>query len=298
MTSVSIVMANFNREAFIAIAIESVREQTWTDWELLVVDDGSTDASCSIAERFASQDPRIRVHRQSNGGQARARNTGIAGTRAPLVCFIDSDDVWMPKKLERQIAAMSDPSIDVLYGEENLIDERGDPVPESKMTRHSGSVWRELLADNFITFSTAMVRRAALDRVGGFDTEIRRADDYDLWLRLSVFANFQYRPEVWGLYRVGTQQISRDKTGRLASNERILKRFLDENPDLAGPEVVRSTWCRFHARQARSLAASGQRLRAMQAAAKSLCWDPRQPYGWRALARAALQDHWTIKATK
>jgi len=288
MTSVSIVMANFNREAFIAIAIESVREQTWTDWELLIVDDGSTDGSCSIAERYASLDPRIRVHGQSNAGQARARNVGIAGTRAPLVCFIDSDDVWTPPKLERQIAFMSDPSIDVLYGEEDLIDERGNPVPEIKMTRHAGSIWRALLADNFITFSTTMVRRAALERVGGFDAEIRRADDYDLWLRLSVFANFQYRPELWGFYRVGTRQISRDKTGRFASNERILRRFLDENPDLAGREVVRSTWCRFYARQARSLAASGQRLRAMQTAAKSLRWDPRQPFGWRALARATL----------
>jgi glycosyltransferase involved in cell wall biosynthesis len=247
-------MANFNREAFIAIAIESVRRQTWTDWELLIVDDGSTDDSFSIAQRLASQDQRIRVHRQSNAGQARARNVGIAGTHAPLVCFIDSDDVWTPTKLERQVAIMEDASIDVLYGEEDLIDEKGHPVAEAKMTRHAGSIWRALLVDNFITFSTTMVRRAALDRVGGFDAEIRRADDYDLWLRLSVFANFQYRPELWGFYRVGAQQISRDKTGRFASNERILRRFLDGNPSLAGPEVVNSTWCRFYARQARSLA--------------------------------------------
>ncbi len=289
MAAVSVVMANFNRAAFIALAIESVQQQTWSDWELLIVDDGSTDESCSIARRFASQDSRIRVYTQENSGQALARNAGIERTSAPLVCFVDSDDLWTSAKLERQVAVVGgDSTIDVLYGEEDLIDENGQPIAERKMPRHAGSIWRQLLVDNFITFSTTMVRRAALERVGGFDPAIRHADDYDLWLRLSVFANFEYRPELWGYYRVGGQQISRDKAGRLASNQRILKRFLDENPDLATPDVIRSTWCRFHARQARSLAASGHRLRAMQAAGRSLRWDLRQPHGWRALARATF----------
>lgn len=288
MVSVSIVMANFNREAFIAFAIDSIQRQTWIDWELLIVDDGSSDDSYAIARRYAAQDSRIRVLRQTNAGQAQARNVGIAGTGAPLVCFIDSDDVWTPAKLERQIALMSSSAIDVLYGEEDLIDECGNPIVESKMTRHTGSVWRPLLVDNFITFSTTMVRRAVLEQVGGFDVGIRHADDYDLWLRLSVFANFHYEPELWALYRIGAQQISRDKANRFASNERVLRRFFDENPGLATPEVVRSTWCRFHARRARSLAASGQRFGAVRAAARSLRWNLWQPHGWRALTRAAL----------
>lgn len=289
MAAVSIVMANFNRAAFLKAAIESVRQQTWADWELLIVDDGSSDGSLAIAQRCAEQDSRLRVLAQPNSGQAAARNRGIDATTAPLVCFIDSDDLWPSGKLERQIAMMrADSSIDILYGEEDLIDERGEAVPERKMRRHSGRVWRELLNDNFVTFSTTMLRRTALEQAGAFDAHVRHADDYDLWLRLSVFAHFRYCPELWGYYRVSAQQISTDKSSRLASNQRILQRFLDAHPSLATRGVVRSAWCCFHARRARSLAGQGRAWAALKAAGMALRWGPMRQHGWRALVRAGL----------
>src|SRR4051794_7920706 len=101
-------MPSFNAERYVGESIRSVVGQTFTDWELLVVDDGSTDRTAEVVRGFAVADPRIRYLRRENGGQAAARNSGIRDGSAPVVAFIDADDLWLPEKLARQLAVMEE----------------------------------------------------------------------------------------------------------------------------------------------------------------------------------------------
>src|SRR4026209_198594 len=122
--AVSVVIASRNYGRFLAGAIKSVRNQTWTDWELLIIDDGSTDNTCDVVAPFLT-DNRIHSHRTDGLGQSRAKNLGIQLSQAPLIAFLDGDDEWLPEKLERQLPLFSDANIGVVYGRRLLMDEAG-----------------------------------------------------------------------------------------------------------------------------------------------------------------------------
>jgi glycosyltransferase involved in cell wall biosynthesis len=285
---VSVVMATYNRERYLGLAVRSVIAQTFTDWELIVIDDGSVDGTPALMEPLLA-DPRIRYERQENKGQASARNRGLKAARGEFVCFMDSDNLWLADKLRRQVELMkSHPDVDVLYGENDIIDEEGRVQPSTPMRRYSGHITEQLLIDNFVTFNTAMVRRHRLLECGGLDERIRRADDYDLWLRLSVRCKFLHVPEVWAQYRVMADQISSNKEGRFASNAAIIEQFMAANPQLVSPAMVRGTWCRFYTRRGRWRASVGRRREALQDYLQALRFGPFSRHPWRALARLAI----------
>lgn len=286
---VTVVMPAFNRAAYIGQAIESVIAQTCPNWTLRIVDDGSTDDTAAAVAPYLS-DPRIHYVKQENSGQAVARNRGARAGSGRYICFLDSDNAWMPEKLERQLSLMAGaPQVGVLYGEVDFIDEAGNPLPRQSMRRHSGRITRELLIDNFVTFNTSMVRRESFELVGGFDERIRRADDYDLWLRLSAHCEFLHQSVVWAKYRVMRAQISSDKTGRFAAIEDMLSKFFDANPAFAQPAVLRETWCRFHTRRGRYYASIGRRLEALRDYVVALGRSPFSRHPWRALARLVVK---------
>jgi len=181
---VSVVIPVFNRPASVRRAIESVLAQTCQDFEIVVVDDGSTDTT--VAAVAALADPRITVirHQRNRGGSA-ARNTGIAAGSAPYVAFLDSDDEWLPVKLERQLALFerSGERLGLVYAgtERVFADGRVDRI----IPRRPHDVTRALLTENVIgETSVGMVRRAALDETGGFDESLPASQDMDLWLRI------------------------------------------------------------------------------------------------------------------
>ena len=133
-----------------------------------------------------------------------------------------------------------------------------------------------------------MVRRRRLQECGGLDERIRRADDYDLWLRLSVRCKFEFVPEVWAQYRVMADQISSNKDGRFASNAAIIASFLEKHPQVATPSLVSTTWCRFYTRRGRWLASVGRRAEALRDYFRAMKFSPFSRHPWRALARLAL----------
>lgn len=182
MPHVSVIIPAYNAERFVAETVRSALYQTYQDLEVIVVDDGSTDRTVASLEEFGDG---IRVHQQANAGAAAARNAGAQIASGSWIAFLDADDLWLPHKLERQLAS---PVAPLLYTNRFNIGARGDlPLVQSDVTAmHEGDVFLPLLLEgNFITSSSALLRRDVFEQVGGFDSTLTRAEDYDLWLRVA-----------------------------------------------------------------------------------------------------------------
>lgn len=286
---VSIVTPTYNREDFLGEAIQSVIDQTYGQFELIIVDDGSTDESEALVERFALNDPRIRYFKQHNQGQSVARNRGIKESQGEFICFLDSDNKWFPDKLEASVKAFYDePSVDIVYGDNVTISETGAEIDRSNMPRHSGLITERLLADNFISMNTTMVRKHCFDKLGAFNERDRLAEDYELWLRFSTEFRFLYIPHYFGYYRVMDNQISTDKEARYAANEKIIHSFLTRFPDALTRKEQRAGLCRFYLRKARYLSATGQRKRCFKSLGRAFYLDPFWLGPWRTSARILM----------
>jgi glycosyltransferase involved in cell wall biosynthesis len=197
---VSVIIPTYNRAGLIGKAIASVLNQTDRDWEIIVVDDCSTDDTQQVLTSF--DDPRIRyIRHASNSGVAIARNTGINSSQSPYIAFLDSDDAWLPEKLARQIQLFEQcaPEVGFIYTGFAAVDE-SDRVKRTISSSHRGNLRARLLYSNFIgTPSTVMVKREYLDRVNGFDPKMS-FEDWDLWFRLSEHCQFETIPDVLVLY--------------------------------------------------------------------------------------------------
>jgi teichuronic acid biosynthesis glycosyltransferase TuaG len=185
-------MPAYNAEGYIAEAIGSVLGQTYDGWELVVVDDGSTDGTARVVGAIAERDARVRYVRRENGGQAAARNTGLRAASGDLVAFLDADDLWLPEKLALQIALMEEKGVDLVYTDGYFFSEEGAAAPGERFNILPGEargveMFRTLFASNRIGTLSVLVRRAALDAVGLFDEDraYQNCEDYDLWLRLA-----------------------------------------------------------------------------------------------------------------
>ena len=179
--AVSIVTATYNYGRYLAETIESVLAQTFPHWEMIVVDDGSTDETPQVIERYQT-DSRIRYHVGQRQGPAGARHTGVRLAQSPIVAFLDADDLWAPTKLERQLPLFDNPDVGVVYSRRLLMGPAGEPLAMRQPQLYRGEVLEHLFADNFICFSTVLARRALIESVGGFG-DVPLAVDYDLLLR-------------------------------------------------------------------------------------------------------------------
>ena len=179
---VSVIMPVYNAARFLEAAVSSVLNQTMTDWELLMIDDGSKDNSCEIAEAFARKDPRIRFLKNAqNMGVSKTRNRGIDLAQGSFVAFLDSDDRWHPRKLEAQLAAMEAEKADLCYTSYAIVDEKGNPSKAPYIVPHRID-FAGLLKENAMGCSTVILRRELLGehRFG----EAYYHEDYVLWLTL------------------------------------------------------------------------------------------------------------------
>lgn len=222
--TVSVVMAAKNYARFLPAAVESVFAQTFAGWELLVTDDGSTDATPAAVRPFL-RDSRVRYHRADRLGQPRAKNLGVRLSRGKFVAFLDADDAWHPTKLAKQLPLFADPDTGVVFCRRSLIDEAGNPLPpKPQPTPPRGRVLADIFARNFVCFSSAVVRRAVFDHVGGFDPEWDLAIDYDLWLRVAAHHGFDFVDEELVLYRTGHGNLSAKLADRVATAEAMMTR--------------------------------------------------------------------------
>ena len=189
MPTISIVITCYNYSCYLAGCLDSVLSQTFQDFEVIVVNDGSTDNTDEVIFPYI-KDPRIIYIKQKNSGQAKAKNTGIQKSKGRLIAFLDADDLWDTTKLEKQMPLFDDKGVGVVYSRVRYIDEQGDDVSfqhkSTYLTPRAGKITEFLFIDNFIPFSSSVVRRECFERVGVFDESIRMGIDWDLWLRISV----------------------------------------------------------------------------------------------------------------
>jgi glycosyltransferase involved in cell wall biosynthesis len=186
-------MPAYNAEKFIAESIQSVLDQTYKNWELLVVDDGSTDKTAEIALRLGEKESRIKYIFQPNGRLGKARNTGIQNSSGSLVAFLDSDDLWLPEKLQRQVHILLETSVDVVYSEAVIFYEPGSVPGPTEFSIHAGKIegprmFDLLLLLNRIPVSSVLLQMDRLKRAGPFEELLpyHGCEDYDLWLRLAA----------------------------------------------------------------------------------------------------------------
>ncbi|MCL7945676.1 glycosyltransferase [Marinobacter sp. ATCH36] len=288
MAVVSVVTPTYNRARFLPDAVASVLAQTYADLELIVLDDGSVDDTREVLEPFLA-DRRVRYFYQENQGQSHARNHALEQATGDFIAFLDSDDLWTPDKLKKQLAVLNaNPDVDIVHGDEAMIDEQGVVSSLENMKRYSGWITRYLLADNGVSISTALVRRRCFDEMGGFDTSVGVADDYELWLRFSARYRFHYEPGIVASYRVMEYQISSDKHRRFAANERIINTFLARYGEVLSLRDRRWGLARFFCRKARYFASVGERDVAISAIARAFWHAPLDPVVWRALYRVMI----------
>ena len=200
---VSVVIPVFDGAAFLLEALESVRAQRYPHWEVIVVDDGSTDASGSVARAVAEREPRVRVRSQPNRGHPAARNTGLVECRGEYLQFLDADDRLCPGKLESQVAFLEmHPEVDIVTGEARYYSARGrEPTRElAPPLPHSLA---DLLLRNVMCVDSPLVRRTVLAKTGGFKSRTERGErlygceDWDLWLRAALAGcRLEYVPDV------------------------------------------------------------------------------------------------------
>lgn len=229
---VSAIIATYNMGQYLSGAIESVLAQKDVPLELIIVDDGSTDDTRQVVEPYLA-DSRVQYLYQQNSGQTKAKNVGLKASRGRYIGYCDADDEWHPDKLSLQIPLLEkDPATAVVYGRICPMDYAGSPLCTETASEYSGYITQQLFLDNFIPFGSALIRRSAIEEVGGFDENRRMGIDWDLWLRLSIKYRFECLKTVIYFYRVWEGQMSNNWRGRYDSAFSIMRDFEARHPGI------------------------------------------------------------------
>ncbi len=214
MPKISVIIPAYNCGRYVSETVESVLAQTYQDYELIIVDDGSTDNTKDVLAKYVDAYPnKVRYIFQQNAGEGGARNRGIKESMGDYVAFLDSDDIWLPIKLEKQMALV-DSLIDkdvVIFGDQYHFDNNGEVLAESMfniLKPRNGLVYEHLLYENFITTQTVMVKKSLFDKVGYFKEGMKYCADFDMWLRLAKDYKFYYVADVIAGYRIHSTQVS------------------------------------------------------------------------------------------
>jgi glycosyltransferase involved in cell wall biosynthesis len=208
MPLISVIIPVYNGEKTILETIESVLNQTFSDFELIVINDGSTDSTLEIIQGI--QDPRLKVFSYPNSGLPVSRNRGFSHSVGEFIAFLDADDLWTSDKLEAQLIALqTNPKAAVAYSWTDLIDESGQFLRECCHITENGDVYAKLLLTCFVASgSNPLIRRQAFVEVGGFDESIAASQDFDLYLRLAARYHYAAVPFPQVLYRISTNSMS------------------------------------------------------------------------------------------
>lgn len=246
MHLVSVVVPAFNVSATLAETLRSILAQTYPYFEVIVVDDGSSDSTVSIAESFA-EDCRVRIVRQPNRGLAGARNTGIAASRGDYVAFCDADDLWEPNKLEAHVAHLNhEARVGVSYAGSSLIDDAGKLLRQAQRPRLKNVAPKHILKRNPVGNGSApVIRRAVFEEIAYrpsheklrdwyFDETFRQSEDLECWLRIALTTNWAFEgiPGLLTRYRINQGGLSAATHKQLASWERMIAKLHPLDPSL------------------------------------------------------------------
>ncbi|MBZ2166167.1 glycosyltransferase family 2 protein [Methanobacterium spitsbergense] len=228
---VSIIIPTYNRANLITRAINSILDQSYTNYEIIVVDDGSTDNTKEVIQRFNEDKINYYVHKK-NRGAAAARNTGIKYSKGDFIAFQDSDDKWLPEKLEKEMDVFLEASdkIGVVYsGYWHIKDNKKIYIPTPKVTKKEGNIHFELLKGNFVS-GLSVIRKICFKKVGLYDENLPNLEDWELYIRISKYFSFKFIDEPLSIAYCSSDSASINYSKNLKSSEIILKKhFADFN---------------------------------------------------------------------
>ncbi|MBO3459834.1 glycosyltransferase family 2 protein [Aetokthonos hydrillicola Thurmond2011] len=282
MKLVSVIIPVYRVEKYIAATVESVLAQTYKNFELLIVDDGSPDKSIEICQQFA--DNRIKIIRQENGGVCAARNTGIRNAQGEYLAFLDGDDLWSPEKLEKHVEHLENsPLVGLSFSRSAFVDEAGKPLGIYQMPKLKDITPALILRRNPIGNGSAPVIRqevfAAIKFQENcyFDEQLRHFEDVECWLRIALQTNWQIEgiPQPLTQYRVNSQGASTNLSKQIEDLEKVLEKTRSYAPDLIAQHGNAAK-----AYELRKLARWAVRLQAGPTSVK--------------MAHQALSTHWRI----
>ncbi|MBL1435595.1 MAG: glycosyltransferase family 2 protein [Rhodobacteraceae bacterium] len=282
MPAASIIVPAYNAEHYLPETLNSLLAQTYTDYEIIVVDDGSTDQTVKKMQAFS--DPRLKVIRQSNRGLAGARNSGIAEATGKYIGFCDSDDLWMPRKLEKHIRHLeARPGVGLSFSGSALIDENSLQIGLSQTPKTMGISAKDVLLRNPIgNGSSPVFRRTALQDIAWrpdheqnrdwwFDEDFRQTEDIECWMRFVLTTSWKIEglPEDLTLYRVNASGLSADIEKQRQSWEQMIVKIQQVAPAFVSQHAhkARAYHLRYLARRAISMSDSRHALRLLASAA-------------------------------
>jgi len=230
MPLISVVIPVFNGERTIKETIESVLNQTLTDFELIIINDGSQDLTLEAI--LSIKDNRIQVYSYPNAGLAASRNRGIVHAAGEYIAFIDADDLWTPEKLEAQLHALqTHPDAAVAYSWTDYIDEYSQFLRRGSHITVNGNIYSHLLVIDFLeNGSNPLIRKQAFVEVGNFDESLTAAEDWDLLLRVASRYHFVCVPSPQILYRISTNSMSANVLQQEAETLKVINRAFNQAP--------------------------------------------------------------------
>jgi glycosyltransferase involved in cell wall biosynthesis len=230
MPLISIIIPVYNGEKTILETIQSVLNQTFKDFEILIINDGSTDSTLEVIASIPNSN--IKVFSYPNTGVSASRNRGIALASGEYISFIDADDLWTPDKLEAQLKALQEnPQAAVAYSWTDWIDESGTVINGGCHHKISGNVYAHLILADFIgSGSNPLIRKSALLELNGFDQSVPPAEDWDMWLRLAAHYLFTVVPQAQILYRISHQSASCNVLKMEQSSLKVIQKAIAQSP--------------------------------------------------------------------
>jgi glycosyltransferase involved in cell wall biosynthesis len=301
MPTVSVIMAVHNAQAYLEAAVESILAQTFSDFEFIVIDDGSTDRSPHMLADVASRDPRVRLETRANRGLTKSLNEAIHLSTGELIARMDADDIARPTRLQIQVDFLrAHPEVVLLGGGYELIDGAGrlltriiPPVDDATLQEHA------LSGRTPICHPLAMMRRDAVLKVGGYDEKMLVAQDLDLWLKLGEVGKLACVPDILLQYRQHSRSVSEKKQDlqvqnmKLACERACARRGIQrEFKGEAGwrPASDRASRHRFALQYGWWAFNSGQRKTAMIYGSKAIAARPFSADSWRLLLCSAIKS--------
>ena len=299
--TVSVLMSVYNGERYLRPAVEGILAQTFTDFEFVIIDDGSKDSSPTILREYAARDPRVKLTIRGNKGLTVTLNEAFAQSRGKYLARMDCDDVALPERFARQVSLLdANPDVVCTGGYFQLIDGAGRLLTTLRPPTDDAEIQAKMLrGHNAICHPCAMIRRTAMERVGGYDTRFKTSQDLDLWLRLGEVGRLANVPAPVLQFRLHESSVSETKReqqrqmGRMACEEAWQRRGLSgityEADEPWRPGSDRESKHRFAMQYGWWAWGSGERKTALHYAAKAIAAMPLKPEGWKLVACAVLK---------
>lgn len=278
MPKVSVVVAAYNHEKYIRALLESILNQTFKDYELVIIDDGSTDSTADIIEEVAKQYPeKIRFVRQQNRGLVKTINTAFKMCKGKYIAPVGSDDVWLPNKLQEQIEKFNeDPEFSLVYTDINVINEDGKVLYRFNrfVNPYWGRITDRLFVSNFISGIVPMYKKDLFEKYGYWDEKYAIACDYEFSLRVSPYIKVGYISKVLALYRThkhNSSTLSVEKT--VFENLSVLEDFLASHPELIKKTTVLRAYSNLHLRLVKAYIIKKDGGNAVKYCIKTCCYS-------------------------